>query len=356
MLFLFLFIPALFAENIILFIGDGMGPSVINATRSHYFDGQKNLALDSFSQIALVTTHSKDNFVTDSAAAASAFACGQKVDNASICYPKKNTSIAKIAKDKAMLVGFIGNTTLSHATPAAFYANVENRQQEAEIAEALFQSPFDFMIGGATDKIRNAAAKQKNFLFYSELKDINSLNKPIMGFLSNGHFSFFEKEDSKSLLRKSIAKMLGLIANKKQKFFIIVESGRIDHALHRGDIIGALKESIDFDHSIRDTLDFLKKENLDDKTSIFVTADHDTAGIDLSGYPKRKKALIKNNKIAISDFDGLPVLRFLSNGKFSQNHSASDVLLYANGNCSKFVRGTIDNTEIYQILKSCIDN
>jgi alkaline phosphatase len=69
------------AKNAILFIGDGFGPSVVNATRVHFYGKAGQLHLDKFPHTARVKTYAVGDIVTDSAAAGTAMASGVKTLN-----------------------------------------------------------------------------------------------------------------------------------------------------------------------------------------------------------------------------------------------------------------------------------
>ena len=115
-------------RSAVLFIGDGMGPTYVTATRVARGGSGGGLRLDRLPYTALSRTHSADSPVTDSAAAASAMACGQKTANGVLCedatavYNKQDgrklESIAVWAKKSGLRVGLITTTTVTHATPA----------------------------------------------------------------------------------------------------------------------------------------------------------------------------------------------------------------------------------------------
>src|SRR6185295_10639625 len=145
-------------RSAVLFIGDGMGPSYVTVTRVARGGSGGRLRLDSLPYTALSRTHSADSPVTDSAAAASAMACGQKTANgvpcedASAVYAKtdgrKLESIAVWAKQRGLRVGLVTTTTVTHATPAAFYAQEKDRDNEAGIARQAAGCGFDLLLGG----------------------------------------------------------------------------------------------------------------------------------------------------------------------------------------------------------------
>ncbi|PLW97377.1 MAG: alkaline phosphatase, partial [Marinilabiliales bacterium] len=144
-------------KYVFLFIGDGMGlgqqqltESYLGAYNSTYPDPK--LYFTSLPQKGFITTYSKSHKITDSAAAGTALAGGEKTDNGMIMKSGDGTeeyySVAEIAKDLEMKVGIISSVSLDHATPAVFYANADSRNMYYEISMQLPDSDFDFFGGG----------------------------------------------------------------------------------------------------------------------------------------------------------------------------------------------------------------
>ena len=120
--------------NIILMIGDGTGLAQITA--GMYANGNKT-NLESFKVIGLAKTHSSNSLVTDSAASGTAMACGIKTMNGVVGIGMDNAnqeSILKLSKKKGYGTGLIATSSIVHATPASFYANVVSRKQYEDIA------------------------------------------------------------------------------------------------------------------------------------------------------------------------------------------------------------------------------
>ena len=122
-------------KNVILFIGDGMGPAVVTATRIQYKGKDGSLNMDKLPYTAKVKTYSNGYLVTDSAAAATAMATGNKVESgvlgrdATSSPPKyggfkigKNiqgkpvTNLVELASKKGLGTGVVSNNHIFHAT------------------------------------------------------------------------------------------------------------------------------------------------------------------------------------------------------------------------------------------------
>ena len=136
-----------YPKNIIVFIGDGMG--VAHITAGKIVQGKLNL--ERFSVMGLVTTHSENNLITDSAAASTALATGHKTDNREIAVSADNKPLKTLfeyAQDLGKSTGIVVTSSVTHATPAAFMTHTADRSNHADIAEQIVNSGTDVLIGG----------------------------------------------------------------------------------------------------------------------------------------------------------------------------------------------------------------
>ncbi len=346
------------SKNIILIIGDGLGQTGITATRIYKQSidkNQKKLSIDSFHHSAFVQTRSLNNIVTDSAAAATAMATGEKTNNGMISVlpnDKKLNSIAKIAKSKGKSVGIITTTSITHATPAAFYANWHNRGDDKKIAKQLKASNFDLFLGGGRKYFKKIPEKFKTVFNKSELKLITNLKMPLLGLFADKHLPYVKDRDESipSLSEQSI-QAISLLKKNPKGFFLMVEAGRIDHAAHNNQALQQLVETIELDQTVESILNLIKKDpNLSlDNTTVLVTSDHETGGLSLNGYFKQDQSILENNN------QGHKILSYSTGpqGHFKAKksaHTGVDVFLFAWGNDLKNINGNIDNTEIFKII------
>ncbi|MHB8117320.1 MAG: alkaline phosphatase [Methanothrix sp.] len=151
------------AKNVILLIGDGMGFPQLTLARidkagenlSEYTSVE--LFMDGMEQTGYVSTFSANSFVTDSVPASTAMATGHKTNNGVISQDataiskkmdgKNLTTILEMAEKAGLSTGLITTTRITHATPAAFYAHVDNRDNESEIADQLSKSNVEVILG-----------------------------------------------------------------------------------------------------------------------------------------------------------------------------------------------------------------
>ena len=276
------------AKNIILMIGDGMGLGQITA--GMYANGN-HLNLEKFPVVGLQKTYSYDNLITDSAASATAIACGVKTYNAAIGVNKDTIPVQSILEEaeiKGLKTGLVATSTIVHATPASFISHQPMRSMYEYIAADFLNSDIDLFIGGGY-KFFNAQRtdersliprlEKKGFtvssLTHEELEEINlSSVRKLAYFTSND--SPIPKATGRDYLPKaSILAANFLNRNKKQGFFLMIEGSQIDWGGHSNDTKYITTEVKDFDKAIGKVLDFAKK---DKETLVIITADHETGG------------------------------------------------------------------------------
>src|SRR5262249_38476987 len=187
----------------ILFIGDGMGPAYVTATRIALGGSNHRLRMDTLPYTAICRTHAADMPVTDSAAAATAMACGVKTVNgvlgedATAIHGRRDgrplESVAVWAHQRGLRVGLVTTTTVTHATPAGFYARDRDRDDEAGIALQAIASGFDLILGGGRkffpDDLRVRAQSEGWVIVETaaELQGVRALGHHVLGLFAKGH-------------------------------------------------------------------------------------------------------------------------------------------------------------------------
>jgi len=315
-------------KYVFLFIGDGMGQAHIDLYEAYLAEkeGKSGFVQSNISKIPLLSmcsTVCKNRRITDSGAAGSAIACGQKFNVGEISYSESETqpkSIAKVAKEKGMKVGIISTAPMNHATPAAFYANQPTRKNYYQIGLQLPESNFDFFGGGGLLKQTGNKKDEKDlmtiyqeagYLTFSSLKAIASLKS------HNAKVIFtnetidrdasipykIDREDSPNSSLAEIVETAILHLDNPKGFFMMVEGGKIDYAAHDNDAGAIIGEMEDFDNAIAEAYKFyLQHKN---ETLIIITADHETGGLSLgiadNGYESDLGVLSKQ-KMSMSKF------------------------------------------------------
>lgn len=332
-------------KNVILMIGDGMGLSQVSM--AYYFQ-KDNTNFSRFNDIGLIITSSASHKITDSAAGATAFAAGEKTYNGAICLDTDSNHLTSIVdilyKEKKMSSGLVATSSITHATPACFYAHQLNRKMEKEIAKDMLKANISYFAGGGKKFFRPIFEQlSKKYIIDTSQLIINDMNQ-------NKNYAFLLAENGMPKMTEGRgdflpkATKLGLerLSMDTDGFFFMIEGSQIDWGGHANDADYILNELLDFDKSIGLVLDFAEKNG---ETLVIVTADHETGGLALTAQESRLMKFLKGKR----DYNIIKP-SFTSGG-----HSTSLVPVFAYGPGSENFRGVYNNTEIFKnILKSVI--
>jgi len=329
-------------KNVILLISDGTGLSQIS---SAYFYKESDVNYSRFQHIGLITTSSSIEEITDSAASGTAFSCGQKTYNGAVGVLADSTqlkNVVEIASLKGVKTGLVATSSITHATPACFYAHVSDRDYEDKIALQLTRSEIDYFAGGG-EKFFNQRADGLNLIDSLESNGFTTNTNSLISFnkiKSNTKQAFLLGAEEMPKMSEgrgdflSEATLLGvLFFQNNTPFFLMSEGSQIDWAGHDNDAPYLISELIDFDELIGAVLDFAAE---DGETLVVVTSDHETGGFTLSGAPYR------TNEGKIYDSYNKLDPRFSTGG-----HSATLIPVFAYGPGAAQFSGVYDNTDIF---------
>ncbi len=367
------------AKNAIFFIGDGMGPAQMTAGRLYKGGSFYKMNYEKFEFTGFSKTYSSDNYTTDSAAGATALAAGVKSYNGSISMsdPKWEKSkkareletLADLAKAQGKSVGIITTTRITHATPACYFAHVLNRNSDSEIAQQRLESHVDLWIGRGrnhffTKSIGEKRSDGRNILnlmkekgaytpsSLDQIKKIENLDNQILALFSDSHIEYKQTGKSEAKLDDMVKEAIRLLSQNPKGYFLLVEGGRVDHASHINHEERMMAEMVDLDDAIGYAMDNV---NLDD-TLIVLTADHETAGVAISGYGPHKSAEGKNilgKTTPRGKGETIrPILSWATgpgqslSSMHSAAHTAVDVPIGAIGVGASQFTGWMDNTQI----------
>lgn len=452
--------PAAAPKNVIFFLGDGYGMVPMTATRIYAAGEDGELTIDTFPETAFVKTYSNDAQVTDSAPSMSAYMTGVKMnndviamssdtralDNAgapyvnganSTCPATGNgtpvTTLLELAKTAGRGTGVVTTTRVTHATPAATYAHVCHRDGENTIATqlvpggagyntALGTDGVDVVLGGGWQHFlpqgdalgssrsdsRNLIAemKAKGYAYVSDpaaLTAVPASTTKLLGLFNKSHLNFdIDRDPAKEpSLAEMTTKAMDLLANNKKGYFLMVEGGRIDQALHPTLARKALQDAKAFDDAIAAAIAKVKLTDPQLKnTLIVVTADHDHTLV-MNGYAARTGKTTDTNPGILGlmrdfsdpskpalDAEGMPFTTLVfGNGEnrvntaraaaptltdaivFDKNyhqeavvqmpsggetHGGADVFLGAMGLGADTFHGVMDNTRVFTLVKAAV--
>jgi len=455
--------PDVTPKNVIFFLGDGMGMTTMTAARIYSVGEAGELTMDTLPETAFVKTYSNDAQVTDSAPSMAAYMTGVKTNNEVIsmtantvatppsvdskgnlgvnnCAATNGQSVAtllELAKAQGRGTGAITTTELTHATPAATYAHICNRNAQYHIAAQLvpggagFNSALldgvDVLMGGGLNHFTpyvagtNAKGRADGRDLTVELANLGytvaktkadmlaAANKmKFIGLYSTTSHLEYDLDRlahvaagaGNGLTQPSLSEMttkaMDILSTNSKGYFLMVEGGRIDHALHSTNAKRALQDTVAFDDAIKAAI---AKVRLTDptlaNTMIVVTADHDHTLV-LNGYAQLTGkttatnpgvlGLVRNYVTGLfdNDADGQPysIMGFgngesrnatrvglglteattggdnyhqeavIQTGPGSETHGGTDVFLGAIGMGATGFHGSIDNTDVFTVIKA----
>ncbi len=318
-------------KNIILLIGDGNGLSQISAAT---LANNGALTLTQLKSIGFIKTQAADDFTTDSAAAGTALATGQKTNNRAIgtdVNGKELKNITEFLFDKGYKTGVITTDEIMGATPAAFYAHQIDRGMTDEIANDLLKSKLNFFAGGGGYAFKES--KLSNTFNLLALDDVNKTTSNRVGvFLSDREVPSII-DGRKNLLAKATKTAINFLGKRKQPFFLMVEAAQIDTFGHHNNTEGIVSEAIDFDTAITEAIKFADHNK---ETLVIITADHETSGFSVSS--------------------GDVITHTIEGDFINYDHTATMVPVFAYGPQSQEFQGVYENNELFTKIINVLNN
>jgi alkaline phosphatase len=366
-------------KNVIYLIGDGMGfGAVSTALMTH----DQETGFEMAHAVGFHETSSADNHVTDSPAGGTALATGKRTRNGYLGLdPDGNqlTSILKKAQAMGKRTGIVVNTTLTEATPAAFYAGVKSRSEGYKIAEQFVESGVDVAIGSGLSVFNDRpdsvdliwALKKKKYEVYFDWKHIvnpsadrfvailpmsqvhrrnqpqvsrSAENGAVLGYssrlASEGTTYAGDKTDISNpreyLSVASLSALETLEKGAKNGYFLMIESAIIDGYGHNNDSEGMKLEMYDFNNTLMLLVDYVHNHP---NTLLVVTADHETGGTGI-GYKSHEVGKRESLDLTFS----------------TKGHTGTLVPVFAYGPGSECFAGIMKNTDIPKKLESLMKN
>ncbi|CAG9623583.1 alkaline phosphatase [Sutcliffiella rhizosphaerae] len=392
-------------KNVIFMIPDGYNAGY--ATNYRWYIGEDS-SFDPHVK-GLIKTHSANTAVTDSAAAGTAMATGHKTNNGMIGVTpdgKEVYSILKAAKRSKKATGLVATSTITHATPAVFAANVASRSDEASIAPQYLENNLvDVILGGGRDYFTSVddggrqpegnlikEAEKKGYQYVTDKTELSKAKgTKLLGLFAKGSMSpeMQRDETEEPSLEEMTNVAINTLNKNKQGFFLMVEGSQIDWAGHAHDSAWAMTDTAAFDQAVEAALEFAKK---DGKTLVVVAGDHETGGMSVgsngqydlkidilhnvtatgdkmaseinSEKSNIREVVKKYTSLELSDSEvekiinasntSIAINNVVSDralvGWTSTAHTGTDLPIYAFGPQSNKFSGLLDNTDIPRIM------
>ncbi len=389
-------------KYVIFMVPDGMGLADVTAARilkncentptttpfNFCADGPGGapLSFETLEHIGYQRTYSKTNTITDSSAAASAWACGEKFVNNEVCFHadgvQHNDSLLELAKANGWGTGLVATQTITHATPAAFASHLANRNCETEIArQYVEETQPDVMLGGG----------QATF---------NPLSQDVCGVFNNfiteaqsrGYTYVKTKQEMDDAVANGVTRLLGLFKGKNLTpeyqanlplptgrspgeprlpdmakaalavlekhptgFFLMIEGSLVDSGNHAESLPYQYGEMFAFDQSVQVVLDWINASpSRKEHTLLIVAPDHETGGFAVKGVGTKGGEL---PGAGLGPFQAGWVFTLVPGdpNDFEAHHTGGDEPIWSQGPGSEALGRAIDNTFVYQVVKAVIE-
>lgn len=299
-------------RNVIMMVMDGTSSGAVTLAR--WYKG-RNLALDNI-VTGGVRTYSAESAITDSAAAATALATGNKTDEhyigllpSKIKIPGKQddqpkhaflpvANVLEGAKSVGKATGLVATSEMQHATPAGFSTHVPSRKQRDDIAEQQVYQGIDVVLGGGAVHLNKRkdqedlqkVVKEMGYQWIDNRSELLKTNATkIWGSFAERSLAYDIDRPSTRPSEPSLAEMTGkaiqTLSKDEDGFFLFVEGSKIDWAAHNNDIIGMISDVLAFDEAVNEALKFAEK---DGNTMVIAVTDHGNSGISIGNAQTSK--------------------------------------------------------------------
>lgn len=404
-------------KNVILLIGDGMGDSEITSARNYaegaggYFKGIDALPLTGqYTHYSLDKKTHKPDYVTDSAASATAWSSGVKTYNGALGVDvngKDQPTLLEIAKAAGKATGNVSTAELQDATPAAQISHVTSRKcygpeetsekcatnalengGRGSISEQLLKARADVTLGGGAKSFNQLAKSgewqgkslkdQATALGYQWVENLETLNtvsvanqqKPLLGLFAAGNMpvrwqgpkaTYHGNIDQPAVtcennpartadiptLAVMTEKAIDLLKTNQNGFFLQIEGASIDKQDHAANPCGQFGETVDLDEAVQKALAFARA---DGNTLVIVTADH-----------AHSSQIIATNAKApgltqtLTTKDGAPMtISYGNSEEDSQGHTGTQLRVAAYGPHAANVVGLTDQTDLFYTMRDAM--
>lgn len=376
------------ARNVIFIQGDGMGVAHRELLRLALKGQNGDLVMNKMQVTGLVHTDSADTAqaVTDSAAAATAYATGVRSYNGAIGVDvngKPVTNLLERARAAGKSTGLVTTAQVTDASPGAFSAHVANRSDQSEIARQIIeQSRVDVVLGGGEDWWYPAGnpgawpdnpptdpteqskgtkgnlvdrAKQLKYQYVTNAAELGKVNKgKVLGLFANEEMFEYHNEGEGDLYDPSVrlpvmaTKAIDLLSRDRDGFFLFIEEEGIDEMAHHSNAKLMIKAGAELDRTVKIALDFAARTP---GTLVLVVGDHETGGLAIENVdPNDENGSGEQSEdtVAIAHSNLKMVADWTTNG-----HTGAATPVTASGPGAQRLAGFIKNTQVHDaVLKA----
>jgi alkaline phosphatase len=371
------------ARNVILLLGDGLGQPQREFLRMAIAGPNGQLAMDRLDVTGSVdTTPAASDEVTDSAAAATAFATGVRTTNGAVGVDVDGeplTTALELARDAGKATGLVTTSQVTDASPAAFAAHVTDRDLQSEIAEQYLEDArVDVILGGGQDhwlpegeqsgsededdadadadadeddadgRSHGDLIARATRLGYTHVSDAAGLaaadSEKLLGLFA-GQEMFEKGDDGEGRYAPAVPlpdmtrAALGALDRREAGFFLLVEEEGIDEMAHHNNAAQMLEAGRALEGAVEAALQF-QAANPD--TLIVVAGDHETGGMEVTDTAPGAPPAGEDGPFRVTDSD-----RQLWVDWSTADHTGAPTPITAGGPGAEAFEGDIQNTGVF---------
>jgi alkaline phosphatase len=283
------------AKNLIFMVADGLsfgsltlGDLVSRRTRGRGLRWLEWIASGA-ARRALIATDAADRLITDSAASASAWSIGERVNNDVLSITpdgRRPTPLFIRLKQAGMTTGVVTNTAVVDASPAAMLVNSPSRSDLAGIAGMYFERDVDLVVGGGrqyfTKELIVRYPQVRMAASLGELQAGAEEPERVFALLSEGDLpAAIDRRGAEPAFVDLVRASLAHVQNAPNGFALFLESEDTDNTAHDNDGAGLAHAVMAFDDGVAAALDFCRGR---DDTLLIVTTDHANANPGFARY------------------------------------------------------------------------
>jgi alkaline phosphatase len=364
---------------IILFLGEGLTTQRLATTRVYAGGADTPLAIDGLAWSARLRNYSADFAVPDAGAAASAIATGMKVRNGTLSVDEKGAAlrtILEIAHDQGRATGIVTDGELTNPSLAAFYTHSSNAKSDPEIAARLLnQSTVDVALGGGGARLNHRTGLDPERIHVAhtspELENISGWQRGrVLGIFAENDLAFADDmagRGEQPSLADMVRRAIQLLEFSRRGYLLVVDAHLMVSAAWQNLGERTLRQTTELDRAVKAARDYAGRSS-----TIIVAGDVAIGGMNVNGYPFRY-----DSGVAILGLNsaGQPWVTWAtgpnggrapegSSGGTSLEpaaiqapaalNSIDDPIVSATGRWVENVRGTLDNTALFSILRDAL--
>lgn len=345
------------AQNLILMVANGMGHTHVAAARAATLSSGQRLHMERLPVSGSLTTSNALGEIPDTAAAATALACGIKTLDGVIAQTQDfedAQTLALAALRAGKQVGLVTSGGLTAPLAAAFLAHASGPGRDEAILQQVLHSGAEVLMGGRTPAFQAAAENLQDalrkFTLVTDTSELDALtdgDKPVLGLFGETGIPYdLERPESVPPLSKMVEWAIQILQNSPNGFVLIILADRLDDACRALDPTNVIGELVAFDAAVQVSTAFCD-ENPD--TLLIVTSTCESGGLALRG-PTSLPAVTNNvtrfgNPLSV-EFGA--VLETEDGQRFGM-HTGADVPLFADGPGAEQLAGLLDNTDLPRI-------